>query len=107
MRRRRSGGRREAPGERGRRAAPDATMLTPGEIVTVRAYAGARADEEPRAVVVGGKEIPVERVEWRAVEARDGAVRRVFVLRLAGLRMRLSVDEASGVWQVDRHLSAG
>lgn len=102
MRRRRKNGERPAL-----RAVPDAALLAPGEVVTVRARAGGRADEEPRAIVVGGREVPVEAVEWRAVESRRGEVRRVFVVRAAGLRVRLSVGEASGVWQVDRHMPTG
>ena len=77
-----------------------------GEIVTVRAYAGSRADEEPRAVVVAGREVPVEEVEWRAVQERDGERRRVFVVRLGGTRVRLAYVESSSMWEVERVLGS-
>jgi len=75
-----------------------------GEMVTVRAYAGSRAEEEPRAVVIAGEEIPVEDVEWRAVEERGGERRRVFVIRLAGRRVRLAHIESSSLWEIERVL---
>ena len=75
-----------------------------GEIVTVRAYAGSRAEEEPRAVVVAGRELPVEEVEWRAVQERDGERRRVFVVRLAGTRVRLAHVESASMWEIERVL---
>jgi MFS family permease len=78
-----------------------------GEMVTVRAYAGSRADEEPRAVVVGGKELPIEAVEWRAVQERDGERRRVFVVRLGGARVRLVYVESSSLWEIERVLEPG
>ena len=92
-----------------RRAAPEAeashgVALPAGEIVTVRAYAGSRADEEPRAVVVGGSEVPVESIEWRAVEERAGERRRIFVVRLGGRRVRLAYMESSSLWEIERVL---
>ena len=86
----------------GRPATAPALMLGPGEMVTVRAYAGSRADEEPRAVVVGGDEIPIEGIEWRAVVERGGERRRVFVVRVAGKRVRLAHVEPSSLWEVER-----
>ena len=83
---------------------PGAASLRAGEVVTVRAYAGSRADEEPRAVVVGGREIPVEEVSWRAVVERDGERRRVFVVRLEGTRVRLAYVEPSSMWEIERVL---
>jgi len=73
-------------------------------MVTVRAYAGSRAEEEPRAVVVGGEEVPVEAIDWRAVEERGGERRRVFVVRLAGRRVRLAHIESSSLWEIERVL---
>jgi predicted MFS family arabinose efflux permease len=81
-------------------------VIPAGEMVTVRAYAGSRADEEPRAVVVGGREVPVEEVEWRAVQERDGERRRVFVVRLAGKRVRLAHVESTSLWEIERVLGA-
>jgi len=73
-------------------------------MVTVRAYAGSRSDEEPRAVVVGGSDVPVELIEWRAVEERDGERRRVFVCRVGGSRVRLAHIESSSLWEIERIL---
>jgi hypothetical protein len=79
-----------------------ADMLQPGEMVTVRAYAGARADEEPRAIVVGGHEIPIDVIDWRAIVEESGRRARVFVVRAAGRRIRLSHHEEDTGWQIER-----
>ncbi|HJR19276.1 MAG TPA: MFS transporter [Actinomycetota bacterium] len=76
--------------------------LPAGEMVTVRAYAGSRADEEPRAIVVAGDEVPIEEIEWRAVVERSGERRRVFVVRVGGKRVRLAHVEPSSLWEVER-----
>ncbi|HVL91379.1 MAG TPA: hypothetical protein VM841_14205, partial [Actinomycetota bacterium] len=78
-----------------------------GELVTVRSYAGHRADEEPRVIVVGGKEYPVESIDWRAIEERlDGSRRQIFVVRAGGVRIRLASSEESSRWEVERVLTA-
>jgi hypothetical protein len=87
------------------RTETNALSLSAGEIVTVRAYAGSRADEEPRAVVIGGREVPVESIEWRAVEERRGQRRRVFVVRLGGSLVRLAHLEEASLWEIERVLS--
>jgi len=89
------------------RTPPSDLVIPAGEIVTVRAYAGSRADEEPRAVVIGGREVPVEEVEWRAVQEREGERRRVFVVRLEGTRVRLAYVESSSLWEIERILDPG
>lgn len=76
--------------------------LPVGELVTVRSYSGGRADEEPRVIVVGEREIPVDRVEWRAIEEREGLRRRIFVVWAEGRRVRLAYNEASSRWEIDR-----
>lgn len=76
-------------------------LLEPGELVTVRAYAGHRADEEPRAIVVAGHEIDIEGIEWRAVVEEDGRRARVFVCRVGDRRVRLALDEDDG-WRIER-----
>jgi MFS family permease len=87
---------------RRRRRVDAASLLVPGEIVTVRAYEGMRADEEPRVVVIGGNELAISSVEWRAVvEDRSGGRRRVFVCTIEGRRVRLSVDDES-TWMIER-----
>ncbi|MGZ4144012.1 MAG: MFS transporter [Actinomycetota bacterium] len=87
---------------RGRKGSKPADLLQPGELVTVRAYAGARADEEPRAIVVGGHEIPIDRIDWRAVVEESGRRSRVFVVRSAGRRVRLAAHEDDTGWEIER-----
>lgn len=75
-----------------------------GELVSVRTYAGHRGDVEPRSIVVAGEELPVDAVEWRAVEETLAGTRNlVFVVRVAGLRIRLSSGDESERWTA-RHL---
>ncbi len=72
----------------------------------VRSYAGARADEQPRSVVMAGVEEPVE-VErsWR--EERAGARLLCFRLRLQdGSRIEVSRPEDGEEWRLDRELPA-
>ncbi|MDP9340935.1 MAG: MFS transporter [Actinomycetota bacterium] len=72
----------------------------------VRSYAGARADEQPRSVVMAGVEEPVE-VEraWR--EERAGARLLCFQLRLPdGSRIEVSRPEDGEQWRLDRELPA-
>jgi hypothetical protein len=78
------------------------TTFTGGEMVAVRAYAGYRAQEEPRAIVLGDREWTIDGVDWRAVEERDGRRRRVFAVRVAGQRVRLAYNESSELWEIDR-----
>ncbi|HET9672756.1 MAG TPA: MFS transporter, partial [Actinomycetota bacterium] len=68
----------------------------------LRFYAGARADETPRAVVWGGAEEPVEVVRtWR--EERDGERRLAFRLALPdGTELDVSRAEPDGDWRLDR-----
>jgi Major Facilitator Superfamily len=74
--------------------------------IDVRSYAGSRADETPRSVMMGGEEMAVE-VErsWR--EERAGA--RLLCFRLAlpdGSRIEVSRTEAGGPWRLDRELTS-
>ena len=66
---------------------------------TIRFYAGGRADEEPRSIVWGGVEEPVEVVRtWR--EERDGERRLAFRLALAdGTELDVSRPEPDGPWR--------
>lgn len=82
-------------------AAPE---LRAGEMVTVRAYAGSRADEEPRSIVIGGHEIPIATIEWRAVVEQEGRRSRVFVVRAGGKRVRLALHDQG--WEIERVLPA-
>jgi len=95
---------RKRGGESHLAAVPAGFSVAAGEVVTVRAYAGSRADEEPRAVVVGGHEVPVAEVEWRAVCEQGGEHRRVFVVRLGGTRVRLAYVESAAMWEIERIL---
>lgn len=72
--------------------------------VEVRCYAGARGDETPRALLLGGREVTV-RLERAWVEepvASSGAARRrLFQVRLeSGVRCRLA-QNPDGSWTVD------
>lgn len=78
--------------------------LQAGEMVTVRAYAGARADEEPRVIVVGGHELPIDEIEWRAVVEEAGKRSRAFVVRVGGQRVRLTLHDDATSWEVERIL---
>jgi predicted MFS family arabinose efflux permease len=70
--------------------------------LTIRFYAGGRAEEEPRAVVWGGAEEPVEVIRsWR--EERDGERRLAFRLALLdGTELDVSRPEPDGPWRLDR-----
>jgi MFS family permease len=73
------------------------------EPVEVRSYAGARGDEVPRQVVLGGRTLDVVEVErsWR--EDRDGRRLLCFRLRLGdGRRVQVSRGET---WHLDRELA--
>ena len=87
----------------GKRTRPT-TQLQAGEMVTVRAYAGSRADEEPRAIVSGGAEIAIDAIDWRAVVEENGRRARVFVVRAGGQRVRLARYEDAGGWEIERIL---
>lgn len=73
-----------------------------GEDLEVRAYAGGRADESPRELVIGGREVEVAEVERSWHEERDEERLLVFVLRLEdGRRVQISRGES---WKLDRFL---
>jgi len=70
--------------------------------LALRFYEGARAEEEPRAIVWGGVEESVE-VERRQVEETDGVRRRTFRLRLQdGTVIDVAKVEPDGAWNVER-----
>lgn len=70
--------------------------------LSLRFYAGGRADEVPRAIVRGGPEEPVEVVRtWR--EEREGERRLSFRLALPdGTVLDVSRPEPEGPWRLDR-----
>ena len=73
--------------------------------LTLRFYEGARAEEEPRAVVWGGVEESV-RVERRALEETDGVRRTRYRLRLQdGTVMDVAKVEPDGAWTLEREVS--
>jgi predicted MFS family arabinose efflux permease len=73
--------------------------------LALRFYEGARAEEEPRAIVWGGVEETVE-VERRALEETDGIRRRRFRLRMAdGTVVDVSKVEPDGAWTLEREVS--
>ncbi|HEY7659600.1 MAG TPA: MFS transporter [Actinomycetota bacterium] len=72
--------------------------------LTLRFYAGARADEEPRAIVWGGVEETVE-VERRALEETDGIRRTRYRLRMQdGSVVEVARTEPDGDWVLDREV---
>lgn len=73
----------------------------PGEMLTVRAYDGYRAAEEPRALVLEGTELQIDEICWRASVAEGGRRRRAFVVRAGGARMRIAYDEDDGTWTLE------
>jgi MFS family permease len=73
--------------------------------LTIRFYEGARAEEEPRAVVWGGVEESVE-VERRTLEEVDGVRRRRFRLRMQdGTVIDVARVEPDGPWGLEREVS--
>ena len=72
--------------------------------VSIRFYEGGRAEEEPRAVVWGGVEEPVE-VERRSLDETDGIRRMRYRLRmLDGTVIEVSRVEPDGAWALEREL---
>jgi MFS family permease len=72
--------------------------------LSLRFYEGARAEEEPRAVVWGGVEETVE-VERRSLEETDGVRRTRYRLRmLDGTTIEVSKVEPDGAWKLEREL---
>jgi MFS family permease len=70
--------------------------------LSLRFYEGARAEEDPRAVVWGGVEETVE-VERRSLEETDGVRRTRFRLRmLDGTTIEVSKVEPDGAWTLER-----
>jgi MFS family permease len=74
------------------------------EPIEVRSYAGARGDEVPREVVLGGETLAVEEVERSWHEDRSGDRLLVFRLRLqGGRRLQVSFGE---IWHLDAELAS-
>lgn len=72
--------------------------------LSLRFYAGGRAEEEPRAVVWGGVEEAVE-VERRSLEETDGVRRMRYRLRMQdGTTIEVSKVEPDGAWTLEREL---
>ncbi len=72
--------------------------------LSLRFYEGARAEEEPRAIVWGGVEETVE-VERRSLEETDGVRRTRYRLRMQdGTTIEVSKVEPDGVWTLEREL---
>ena len=72
--------------------------------VSLRFYAGGRAEEEPRAIVWGGVEEAVE-VERRSLEESDGIRRMRYRLRMQdGTTVEVSRIEPGGTWTLEREL---
>jgi MFS family permease len=78
-----------------------------GRSVRLRFYAGGRADEQPRAIVIGGAEEPVEVLgSWN--EERGGQpLRRLRVRTGDGERLDLVATKGASRWRVEREMQAG
>jgi MFS family permease len=71
--------------------------------VEVRTYAGGRADEEPREVLLDGVPVAVEETERAWSERRGVESLRCFRLRLVdGRRIQVSLG---AMWRLDRELA--
>ena len=69
---------------------------------TVRLYAGGRADEVPRSVVIGGEELAVQPVSM-AIEERTGIQFHHLVVRTPdGARLDLVRRTSDGRWRIER-----
>jgi hypothetical protein len=72
--------------------------------IWIRFYEGARAEEEPRAVVWGGVEEEVE-VERRWLDERDGQRRMRYRLAMRdGTVIEVSKGDADSGWRLDREI---
>jgi hypothetical protein len=70
--------------------------------VDVRFYAGGRADEIPRAVLLEGREHIVQEVERSSREERDGERLLVFDVRLDdGRRVRIAGPDGGDAWHLE------
>ncbi len=78
--------------------------------VDLRFYSGARADEVPRAVVIGGEEEPVEVLgSWHEelARARGSVRRRRFRLQASdGSQIEVAREDGQDRWLVQRELLA-
>jgi predicted MFS family arabinose efflux permease len=73
--------------------------------LTLRFYEGARAEEEPRAIVWGGVEESVE-IERRSLEETDGVRRTRYRLRMQdGTVLDVAKVEPDGAWMLEREVS--
>ena len=75
--------------------------LARADRMAVRFYAGATADELPRAVVIFGDEVPVEALSSWHEERQGVRVLRFRVKTPEGLVLELSRPEAGGPWRLD------
>jgi MFS family permease len=74
---------------------------------TVRFYAGGRADEVPRSVVIGGEELDVQPVS-AAIEERTGVQVHHLVVRTPdGARLDLVRRTSDRRWRIEREESPG
>jgi MFS family permease len=72
--------------------------------LSLRFYEGARAEEDPRAVVWGGVEETVE-VERRSLEDANGVRRTRYRLRMVdGTTIEVSKVEPDGAWTLEREI---
>ncbi|TMK85781.1 MAG: MFS transporter [Actinobacteria bacterium] len=79
--------------------------------VDLRFYAGARADEVPRSMVIAGDEEPIEVVASSFEEAADGTVpvrtRRLRLRTSDGSILDVAEDQRRGRWRVQSEIGPG
>jgi MFS family permease len=72
--------------------------------VEVRFHAGSRADEVPRAVVIGGEEEPVELLGSWSEERSGVRLRRLKVRTVDGSVLELVSGSNGGRWRIEREV---
>jgi hypothetical protein len=73
----------------------------PSEKVSVLCYSGYKGEETPRAILIGEKEIPVEKIlsRKRISDAETGRIHEVFIGKTGRGSVQIERDE-SGEWTV-------
>jgi hypothetical protein len=64
--------------------------------IEVRFYSGYAGDETPRALIIGGREYPVERVlsRRRCADKKTGIIRELFECLVSGKKVIIRKDES-------------
>ncbi len=73
----------------------------PSEKVSVLCYSGYKGEETPRAIMIGEKEITIEKIlsRKRTSDAETGRIREVFTAKTGRGTVRMERDE-TGEWTI-------